>query len=242
MHRPIIASLVTLVALAGQARAETLENFKKQIHAKVSGYKSIQYKTHMTNEMVTEQMSYKMTSDQTAEYVKQGEKVLSHIESKTTSEQKIGEMNQNTKITSLDISDGAIAYSLTDAGGQKTAAKRKFDPKNQPSPFDAMAMFKMIEEHFNLKLLPDETVDGKSMYVLEMTFKEPQPGMPISKTKLYYDKSTAIAVKSISYDEKGKAVGTMTTSDVKIDATVPQDHFVFKVPVGVDIVDNTKGA
>ena len=238
----LFAAVVAVLFVAGQTHAETLEGFKKKIQDKVSGYKSMQYKTHMTSEMVTEQMSYKMATDQTAEYVNKGDTYQSHIESKSSVQQKIGEINQNTTTSSTDVCDGKFYYSVSDASGQKTAAKRKYNPKDQPSPFDPMAGFKMIEQHFNLKLLPDETVDGKSVYVLEMTSKEAQPGMPIARTRLYYDKSNCIAVKSVSYDDKGKAVGTMTTTDIKIDASIPPERFVFKVPVGVDVVDETKGA
>ena len=106
---------------------------------------------------------------------------------------------------------------------------------------DAMTGFKMMEQYYNLKLLPDETVDGKSTFVLEMTLKDKQAGIPIGKSKLYYDKATGIAIKSISYDDKDKPSGTMTTSDIKIDANIPADHFVFKVPVGVEVKDETKG-
>jgi outer membrane lipoprotein-sorting protein len=242
MHRTVIATIVAVLGLAAQAHAETLENFKKQVAAKVSAYKSLQYKSHITSDMSSAQMSYKMTSDQTAEYKKEGEKVLYHIESKTNTQQKIGEMSQNTNITSLDVSDGTLAYNYSDAGGQKSASKRKIDPKTQPSPFDAAAGFKMMEQYYNLKLLPDETVDGKSCYVLEMTLKDKQAGIPIGKSKLYYDKGTGIAIKSISYDDKDKQSGTMTTTDLKIDGNIPADHFVFKVPVGVEIKDDTKGS
>lgn len=236
------AVIVTVLFAAGQARAETLETFKKKIHDKVSAYKSMQYKTHMTSEMVNPQISYKMSTDQTSEFVNKGDTCLMHTESKSSAQQKIGDINQNTTTSSTDVCDGKFYYSVTDASGQKTAAKRKYDPKTQPSPFDPMAGFKMIEQHFNLKLLPDETVDGKGVYVLEMTLKDAQAGMPIASTRLYYDKSTGIAVKSVSLDDKGKTVGTMTTTDIKIDASIPPERFVFKVPVGVDVVDETKGA
>ena len=238
MHRTLIAAFITLVAV-GQARADTLEAFKKAIHTKVSAYRSMQYKIHMVTDMVNEQMSFRSTTDQTAEYTRQGEKALWRMEGKSETSQKFGETSQSTNMNSLDICDGATCYNMTDASGQKSATKRKYDPKAQPSPFDAMASFKVSEEHYNLKLLPDETVGGKPMYVLEMTLKDKQPGMPIGLTKLYYDKSTGIVMKSVSNDEAGKPVATMTTSDVKLDTNIPADHFVFKAPAGVEVVDQS---
>jgi len=238
MKCSVIAGLI-IIASAAQVRAETLEDFKKAIQAKMSGYKSIQYKIHMMSEMATEQMSFKSISDQTVQYVHQGDKVLSRVDSKTSTDQKFGDTNQKSEMTSLDISDGTYDYNLSEVSGQKTAAKRKTSLKDHPSPFDVIATFAMMEKHYTLKLLPDETLDGKASYVLEMTLKEQPPGVPIGKSKLYYDKATGIVMKAVGFDDKGHTTSTMTTSDLKFDASIPADRFVFKAPPGITVKDET---
>lgn len=236
-----VGAFFLIITSAAAVRADSLDSFKKDIQAKLSSHKSIQYKAKVVTEIVNEQMSIKSTTDQTAQYVKQGDKVLSHSESKMASDQKIGEMNQKNESTSVDICDGQYSYHVTESGGQKAASKHKVDPKKEISPFDAKRMFEVTEEQFTLKLLPVETVDGKAAYVLELTMKEAPAGMPMGKTKVYYDKATGLSLKSISYDDKGKAMTTMTTSDVKVDANIPADRFVFKAPAGVTVQDSDKG-
>jgi len=236
MRRSMFAALLVL-ACSAVARAETLESFKKTIHAKVSAYKSLQYKTKVVSEIVNEQMTYKSNTEQTAQFVKQGEKSLSHVETKTSSQTKMTGMDQKMEATSLDVCDGQYAYNYTDSSGQKTATKRKVDPKKDASPFDPMRGFKMSEEHFTMKMLPDETIDGKPVYVVEMTLKEQPQGMPMGASRIYYDKGTGISVKSVTLDDKGKPATTMTTTDIKIDANVPADRFVFKAPEGVPVTD-----
>jgi hypothetical protein len=53
----------------------------------------------------------------------------------------------------------------------------------------------------------------------------------------YFDKKTGIGLKTVSFDEKDKAVMTSVTTDVKINADIKDDRFVFKAPEGVQVVD-----
>ncbi len=241
MKRALAAAICLSILTAAESRAESIEAVKKAIHAKVSGHRSLQFKSRSVTDMQTPQITMKSTSDLTAEYVRQGDKTLSRVESKTSSDNKIGDMSQKTEAATIDIFDGKHRYTYTESGGQKTATKRNVDPQSEPSPFDAMAGFAMMERHFDLKLLPDETVNGKPAYVFELTMKQMPAGAPVGKSKVYYDKATGISIKSLAYDDKGKVMTSTETTEVKIDPSIPPGRFTFKAPPGVTVQDETTG-
>jgi outer membrane lipoprotein-sorting protein len=223
----------------GQVRAETIDDVKKKIHAKVSTYKSLEYKANYTMDVNMPQMSMKSTTEQTAQYQNNGDKVLGRLETTTKSEQRMGDQSSKTESKSVDISDGQFAYTVSETDGMKSASKRKADLTKDLSPFNALASFKLMEEHFAIKLLPDETVDGKAAWVLELKAKDPAQSALVGRTLSYYDKETGISVKSMSYDPSGKPTTTSMTKDIKINSTINPDRFVFKAPPGVEVVDST---
>ena len=233
-------SIALVLFCIGQVRAETIEDVKQKIHAKVSSYKSLEYKAILSIDVNLPQMSMKTTTEQTAQYQNNGEKVLGRLETSIKSEQKMGDQASKTESKSVDISDGQFAYTVTEADGTKSASKRKADLTKDLSPFNAQASFKLMEEHFAIKLLPDETVDGKAAWVLEMKSKNPAELALMGRTLSYYDKETGISVKSMSFDPSGKPTTTSVTKDIKINSAINPDQFVFKAPPGVDVVDTTK--
>lgn len=234
--RMIAIALAVCAVTTMSARAETIDEAKKKIHDKVSKYKSIQYKLEMKTDMDTPQFKMSSTTKQTAQFVNKGDKILARMESDINSVQKMGEQESKQDVKSLDVCDGTYWYTLADQGGEKTATKRKADVKKEGNPFDPNFGFKQMDEHFDVKLLPDETVNGKPAWVFEMKMKPGNPAAAMMGRALaYYDKETGISLKGVSFDPAGKPTSTSVTSDVKIDADIPADRFTFKAPEGVKI-------
>ncbi|MCG8404849.1 MAG: outer membrane lipoprotein-sorting protein [Phycisphaerales bacterium] len=238
----LFTGLVFLVgSVFGQAvKAETLEDVKKKIHDKLASYQSLHYKLKSVTDIKSPQMTMNMRSDTTFDCIRKGDKVLYRSEQKSKTDQKIAGIEQKSDGYTLVIDDGAYVYSYSEQAGQKSASKEKSSPETQTNPFDAAKSFKSTEQMFNLKLLPDETINGQPTYVIEMTPKNAAMKAFSGKNVNYYDKKTGISVKSVSYDPKGKVVGTITTTDIKINPKVDPSLFVFKAPQGVTVVDNTK--
>src|SRR5262249_17648891 len=117
--------------------------------------------------------------------------------------------------------------------------KQKWDPKTSVNPFDALNSFKLQEQNFNLKLLPDEKVDGKPCWAIELVIKDPAARAMMGRTVTYYDKNNGIGVKSVTTDKDGKVTTTSTTTDIKLNADIKPDKFVFKAPEGVKVQDLT---
>ncbi len=236
-----VAVLSLAIFAAPAARGESLDDVKKAIASKYKDYKTLQYKSRTTSNMeYGEGMSMKSETDMTLHYQRKDEKTIqSRMEMKSKSVQKTGDNEVKMDTTMLVVSDGQFVWTLSDYAGTKTATKAKVDPVQQ-DVFDQDKFFKQQEEMYSLKLLPDATVDGKPCYVIEMTPKQEMIKQSISKMLQYYDKKTGVALKSITYDAKGKESGTMVVTDLKVDESIPADKFQFKAPAGVEVVDQTK--
>lgn len=232
--------LSLVLAAAPSVQAESLEDVKKAITSKYKAYKTLQFKMKMTNNMEMSGMSMKLDADMAVEYERKDEKtVLSRTETKSKNIQKMGENEVKTESTTLSVSDGKIIWMMMDNAGEKTVTKSKVDP-NQQDVFDHDKLFKQMEEMYSLKLLPDETIDGKPCHVIEMTPKQEMMKQMTSKMVQYYDKKTGIGMKTLTYDPKGKVTGTTITTDVKIDEKISPDRFTYTPPAGVQVIDQTK--
>lgn len=235
--RFIVPAFSILSFFAGITNAETLQEVQQKIHDKVSSYKTIQFTAKMATTMDASGFKMKSDSEQKAAYQRKDAQTLSRIETKMKSTQTVGDQTQTMESTSLDISDGKFAYNLTDSMGQKMASRRTLDPKSEYSPFDVMRGFKQVAETYDLKLLPDQKVDGKAVWVIEMTMKPSAHPELMGKTVSYYDKDTGVSVKSVTYDAKGAETTVLHTTNVKIDGAISPDQFVFKAPEGVEVKD-----
>jgi len=140
--------------------------------------------------------------------------------------------------TTSTVGDGEFVYSVNEAMGQKTAMKMK-PGQGQASAPVGRQMFDSLKEQFDLKVLPDETVDGDAAYVLEAKPKQSM-GSPIAMMKMYFVKKHGIMVKMRGMDAAGTEVMTMDYKNVKINPKIDASRFVFKAPEGVQVMDMTK--
>ena len=160
------------------------------------------------------------------EYVMKGDKLMFRMEM-TMGDASGG--GQGMSMTT--ISDGEFSYTLM---GQM-ATKMKQD---NAQSMDPKAAFKMLRENYELKVLPDQSVDVQAVYVIEGSPKGGGAGG--GKTVSYYAKDSGVALKSDTYDASGKLVTTMKLSNVKINPKIAPSRFVFEAPDGVQVMDMTK--
>jgi outer membrane lipoprotein-sorting protein len=218
---------------------QSLEDVEKKIADAMAKHKTVQYESKFTQDTKTQDFEMTASGTSTVAYKKTGENgYLSRTEFKQKSKTKAkGQPERTDEMTSLMISDGKFSYALTTSGQQKQAFKNKIDPQNDVSPFDAAALFKIQHKASTLKLLPDETIDGHSCYVIETTPKSTEENPTYAKMVTHYDKKTGLSLKSVCFDKAGKIVMSSETTDFKVDADIPADQFVFKAPAGVEVID-----
>lgn len=215
--------------------ADTLESVEKAIVEKVAGHKSFQGKTVTTQNSQTPDMKYDAQGEMTIEFMKQGEKWLLRSEGRSKSNMVMQGNEQKSDSKVLMICDGEFMYTLTESDGQKGAMKTRMT--EQFAFRTDQAYFDNLHKDYNLKLLADETVDGKSTWVIEATPKTAPPAGSIATLLNYFDKDTGVGIRTVGKDSDGKTILTSLTTDIKLNPTLSADRFVFKAPEGVQVID-----
>jgi outer membrane lipoprotein-sorting protein len=219
--------------------AETLDEVLKAIVDKAESCQSQQARIISAQQIHNPQMKMDSQSEMAYECLKKGDQWLYRSESKTKTTSTLGDQEIKQAGTVLVVFDGEYAWTMSDMGGQKVAVKNR--PTAAFSMVANKAYFDNLKQSFTLKALPDETVDGKAAWVIEATRREASPEGMLAVLVSYFDKETGISLKSVGKDSQGKEVMTSTTKDIKVNSPLPADHFVFKAPEGVQVMDMTQG-
>jgi len=229
--------LLAPVAWAG----DDLPAVEKKIHEAWEKHKSLTAKVALATHMESGEFVMDGKGSGSLEVVKKGGKVFSRMELKQDVTQKMGEQESKVAQQLTVVIDGDFAYTVSEmlpqkdgeATGQKNAFKTKIEPDMTGEP---KALFEQLHKENELKLLPDETTEGRKAYAIEATPKE-KSGSPIAKQLLYFDQESGFLVKLVGQDAAGKPTTTMTYTDIKLNVDVNPDRF--KKPEGVDFIDQT---
>jgi outer membrane lipoprotein-sorting protein len=231
-HYIMLAGLFALV-IAAPALAQSLDDVEKKIVEAADKVKSFTADMTMESEMQQGGRTMAHRGKGTIEVVRRGDKMLSRMEQKITMDTGAG--GQKMEVSTLTVIDEEYMYMLTEQFGQKMAMKRKPDPGQMR--FAGKSMFEELRKEHDLKLLPEAQVEGRDAYVIEATPKN-QTG-PVAKQVSYFDKQTGLVLKMAALDAAGKAMHTTTFSNYKTNVEIDPDHFKFKAPEGVQIMDMT---
>ncbi len=227
-----IGVLVLGFGLVSSAVAgETFEEVSKKIAAATKKLKSFSAKTKMVTEMKQEGFSMVSTVEGTTEMLRKGDDFLMRIENESVTETTMGGNTTRQESSMLMISDGSYTYTVSETSGTKTASKTKME-KSDEDPF------KVWREHYELKVLPDSSLDGHAVWVVEATPKQNQGAQ--GRTVTYYHKESGQMIKMVAYTPDGEPLTTTTYSDIKINEKISPDRFVFKAPPGVEVKDMSK--
>jgi outer membrane lipoprotein-sorting protein len=221
-------------ALAG----DTLESVEKELAAKWGKLKSMSAKMDTVMQIEMPGGSSKTTSTGMFEFLNKDGKSLVRMEMKSETAGNFSGNEINSQASTLTISDGEYSHTLSEQMGHKMAVRTKADASQQG---DLTSQFEMMRKDNNLKLLPEQTVDGHSVYVIEATPKEKPagPGMGMGKMIMYYAKDTGVPLKMIMHDANDKPMSETTYSDVTINKSIDPARFVFKAPPDVQVMDMT---
>ena len=217
------------------AVADELEKVEKKLAEGWKKHKSMTAEFTMVTKMEQPGFAMESTTKGTQEMMRKGDQLLFHTGMTTSTVQKVGEQESKSESKVTMVSDGTYAYTLTEMMGQKTAVKTKADPQQAGDP---QATFKFLRKDHTLKLLPEETIEGKKAFVIEATPKQTQPMGP-GKSVYFFLQDDGVLVKMVSADQAGKPMSTMTYTDYKFNVKIDPQRFVFKAPEGVQVIDQT---
>lgn len=224
--------VVSLVIAPGVAVADELAVAQKTIVENFRKLKSIRCKTTSMTEMSAEGFKMKSAGEGLMEMVRRDGKMFLRQETKEKGETEIAGQSQKTEGVNLMVSDGELIWTLSEANGQKNAAKMKASGDWDADPFE------QNKDQFEFKLLPDEKLDGSDVYVIEMKPKASDASQ-MGRMMQYIRKDHGFTIKQITYDLANKPISTVTYTDVEFNADIPAERFKFTPPAGVEVMDMT---
>lgn len=227
------AALLGSLMVCSTLAADTLENVEKQIVDANDKVKSMSGKLTSKGEMSMGGTSMTNLAEGTFEYVRQGDKMRYRIDMKNSMAQ--GDMKMDS--TNQLICDGDAVLLIQDQGGMKQGRKMKPEGSMQLS---AKQIFDEMKKENDLKLLPDETIDGKPAFTIEATPKTANP-MGLTKMVMNFSKENGVFLKQVGFDKDGKAIQTTTFTDLKVNPEIDPKRFELIVPEGVNVIDMTAG-
>lgn len=151
-----------------------------------------------------------------------------------------GAPSQLGPIQQTVIFDGEFAWTIRKApDGRQIVAKQRPDAmEGTPGGKDTFAQ---LREAFELKLLPDASVNGDSAFVIEATPKK-LTGRGITKFHFYIVKESGILSKTVGFNAQDDEVNEIVFTNVKVNPELDPALFVAKFDPETKILDMTKQA
>ena len=236
--RKYIFSVCAVMMVSQLAYAETAEDVMKKIGEIAKKHKTMQYKMKQEGTIKQPGMEMKTITNGDFKYMRKGEMMLMRADMNTSMDSAMMKMKSDSLMVTDEKYTWMYTDSVTEAMGQKTPQKMVMKNKIDKKMTDPTSMAQY--ENFDMKLLPEESVDGKPAWVLEMTPKNPAQKAQSPRTVSWYEKKSGLPLKTVSYGPEGKPVSTTTFSDHKVDEKLSEDLFKFEPPAGVQVMDLTK--
>jgi outer membrane lipoprotein-sorting protein len=241
---PRLAAFAFLLMGGCAAPAQTLEEFQKSVHEKVSKYSTIQYRSIVETDFRTPGLTVKGRTEQLFQTARKDGRILFRAETTVRNVQKIDGEDVHTDANTLEIGDGQFCHTLIETIGDRLAYRDRIDPKTAYDSFNPRADFERMKKESILRIVPGETVNGRATIGLEVTPRATATSAPaddstIRRTVFYYDKQHGLVAKSVAWDASGRVAATTLTEQVRIDEPIDAERFVFKLPAGVKLEDRT---
>lgn len=226
----IIFSLAMLL-VSGPVWADTIEQLQKKLAGSYAKVHSLSAKTSVSQDFKMQGLAYKAQSNGRFELLRQGGIMLFRMEMESKTVQQMGKNRSEVEGTSLIIDDGKFVYNYTVNNGAKSAIRA---PSTRST--DPVSMLKNVAKTYDLKVLPEDVVDGAACYVVEARIKDPTTS-PMFRQVFYLRKDVSILAKMIAYDNNGRQVATNLAKDIEVDAKIDPDRFKFEAPPGVEVIE-----
>lgn len=226
-------------SLANKAIAEdSIETIRNQAIAACARHESVSGKIRISADMIIAGATVNSESNGTYEHLRRGEKILFRVDTKNVILSKLQKREGRVDQDITTISDGQYCFTLTERKGRKPTATKAAPQPGQTVLADQY-FFQGIILRNELRILPDQKIEGKDTWVIEATPKIPDETQP-AKSVYYIQKETGIRVKSTGHDATGKRIQLTALTDLKIDPKLDPRRFIMEIPDGVTIVDLTR--
>ena len=221
----------TLITVS--ATADELATVEKKICETWNKHKSLTFKITMSSQWDEGEAIIKGSGSGTGEVLRKGPDVLYRTDLTTSMSRRAPDGDIEMTRDIIIIVDAKDQYVLHDIGGEKMAAKTKINPENSPDP---KVIFERLRRNAELKLLPEETLDGQRVFVLEST--PSQSGRQrFSRVVCYFLQDSGALTRKVYYNLNGEAAETRAYTDFKFDVDIDPKRMEFQAPEGVKVRD-----
>lgn len=131
------------------------------------------------------------------------------------------------------VSDGHILHQWTSQYQLNQVTRSRYEP-DQLLQMAGKDLFRSLRRDHRLETMPDETLNGMSVAVIEA---KPKGAGRISLH--YFDRRTGIRIKMVEKDAGGNETFTLTLSDINVEPDFSAEHFVFSMPEDAELIDKT---
>ncbi|MBI4718599.1 MAG: hypothetical protein HY763_12390 [Planctomycetes bacterium] len=226
---------VLAAGVLGGCSSDSVESAERELVRAWDRHRTLTAERTLVTDVTTDTGTTRTTFVSSFECMKKGDRLLVREEGRTSGmERRTDGATRRIESALKQIHDGEYVYVLTDAFDHQTLYKRKQTIANEA--FGGRPLFHTLHEAYTLQRLPDETVDGRLAYVIQAA---PKPGASLVTEKVvhYIDKSTGLVLKSITTGNDGRAQTTLTVTNIKVDAPIPAERFVFVPLPGLKAID-----
>lgn len=216
---------------------ETLESVEARCIQRCRGHDTLTARMRLHKEMNSPQGEVTIEAIGEYQHQRKGEKLMFRVELKNTVVTRSGGRESKVEQTVVTISDGQFSYNLAEMGGQVINATKTLSQPAQTMLADEN-FFKTLRTHYELRLLPEEKIDGQEVWVIEARPRRPAPGGP-AKTVHYLLKEGGIRLRSTDHDASGRRIQLTGLSEIKFDEQIDPRRFIFTVPKDIKVMDLT---
>jgi outer membrane lipoprotein-sorting protein len=221
---------------AATALGEDLDSVAKKIEEAWNKHKSLIAKMSLDSRLSIGSSTVVATGAGSYEFLRHDGKLLSRLELSSTTVQKTGEEESKFEERMLSTSDGNISWTLVETGsGERRVIKSRTEPNQTGDPKDVL---EYLRRGGAVALLPDDTVEGRKVYVVEVIFRQ-MPEFSAGKQRLSFDQDSGFLLRIVGFGPNDEPMSTMTYNDIKIDVPIDPQRFKFTPPEGVEVIDDT---
>lgn len=242
MHRRFLLAIAGLVGLGMTfaSSARELAEIENELSAHWEKIRTYSAKIEMNGKAAQGASTIEMNGKGSLEGMKKDATMLYRMEMDQTISLGASEMPNKM----LVVYDGADVFTQTSMLGQTMVFKSKPEEQSQVMPGGGREAFKRMHEQFEIKVMPDDTLNGEPVYVLELRPKQdaaPQPGTPgksqFDKALLSLSQKTGFPLKMLMFDDGEKPIMTLIYKEYTLDPELDAARFAYTPPPGAIVMD-----
>lgn len=217
---------------AALAQGETIEDVRKKIADMNKNVKSMQADMKMQTKFEQPGFSQSQETVGTYEFKRDGDLVKARSESTMKGTMNAGGMTKEMNQKVLTVSNGKVSYAYSEDETGRSVTKIPVQDQVADDPLGS------VEDTYDMKLLPDATVNGDAVYVVEMTPKDGQEQQGVTnKLHYFFRKNDGLLTKMVIFGPDGKPMSTMEYTNIKVNVPIDDSRFDYTPPAGVQVID-----